>query len=368
MAKTCYYEVLGVSRDASDDAIKKAYNALAMKLHPDRNPGDAEAESRFKLVVEAYAVLRDPEKRRVYDRYGHAGLEGASGGGFSGGDDLMEILREAFSMFGGGGRRGPRGGADLQAQIEVTLAEAYHGVRKELSVPRHEPCKVCKGTGARPGARPATCRRCNGQGVLRSFIFQQACPTCRGRGTAINDPCRDCSGQGLTESHHDVTVEIPPGIDDGMQVVVRGAGEYGEPGAPPGDLYCLIRVQSHPLFTREGQHLHIEVPITFSQAALGGSVEVPTLEGKGVTVQVARGSQPGDEVRVTGKGMPHVRGGRPGDLVAHLKVETPRSLTARQEELFRELAELEAKSPPPGKKSWLERIAELFAPSRGDKK
>ncbi len=373
MAKQCYYEVLGVSRDANDDAIRKAYNALAMKHHPDRNPGDAEAEVRFKLVVEAYAALRDPDKRKVYDRYGHAGLESAAGGFGGGGDDLMDILREAFSMFGGGGggrggRRGPRSGADLQVQIELTLAEAFHGVRKELRIPRHEHCKTCGGSGAKPGTKATPCRRCNGQGALGSFLFQQACPSCRGRGVTIGDPCRDCRGQGLVESEHDVAVDIPPGVDDGMQVVVRGEGENGEPGGDRGDLYCLVRVRAHQLFAREGQNLHTEVPISFSQAALGASIDVPTLEGKSVTVQVGKGSQPGDEVRVLGKGMPHVRGGRTGDLVIHLRLETPRNLTARQEELFRELAELDAKSPPPGRKSWLERIAEFFAPAKGDKK
>jgi molecular chaperone DnaJ len=369
--KRCYYEVLGVAKDANDDAIRKAYNALAMKWHPDRNPGDPEAEVHFKAVVEAYSVLRDGEKRKTYDRYGHAGLDAGQAGGFpfGGGEDLMDMLREAFNMFGGrgGGRRGPRAGADLQVAFEITLLESYRGVKKEFKVPRNEACSTCKGSGARPGTQVSSCRRCGGQGALGSFLFQQTCPSCRGRGSIINDPCRDCRGNGQIEAQHEVAVDVPAGIDDGMQIVVRGAGENGEPGAPRGDLYCLVRVKSHQLFARDGQHLHTEVPISFSHAALGAPLDVPTLEGKSATITVPRATQSGDEVRVTGKGMPHVRGGRPGDLVVHLRVETPKNLTARQEELFRELAELEAKSPPPGKKSWLERIAEFFTSAKGDK-
>ncbi|MBY0228061.1 MAG: molecular chaperone DnaJ [Gemmataceae bacterium] len=368
--KRCYYEVLGVEKGAGDDAIRKAYNALAMKHHPDRNPGDAEAEATFKLVVEAYTVLRDPQKRQVYDRYGHAGLEGA-GGGAGMGDDLMDMLREAFSMFGGGGRRqrGPRSGADLQVQFEISLLEAYQGVTREFQVPRHEPCGTCKGTGAKPGTKAAPCRRCNGQGAVGSFLFAQACPSCRGKGATIADPCKDCRGQGQIETEHAVSVDIPAGVDDGMSVVVRGAGENGEPGGQPGDLYCLVRVKGHPLFARDGQALHTEVPLSFAQAALGARIDVPTLEGKAVTLAVPKGSNSGDEVRVTGKGMPHVRGGRQGDLVVHLRVETPRNLTPRQEELLRELGELEGKNPAPARKSWLERIAEFFtSPAKSEGK
>ena len=363
MAKRDYYEILGIAKDAGDDAIRKAYNALAMKHHPDRNPGDAESETHFKLVVEAYTVLRDPQKRQVYDRYGHAGLEGAGVGG--GGDDLMDMLREAFNMFGGGGRRqrGPRSGADLQVQFEITLLEAYKGTTREFTVPRHEACKACKETGAKPGTKAAPCKRCNGQGAIGSFLFAQACPACKGKGATISDPCRECKGEGAIETEHEVKVDVPPGIDDGMSLCVRGEGENGDPGGSPGDLYCLVRVRSHPLFARDGQALHAEVPISFAQAALGGGLEVPTLEGKAVNITVPRGTNSGDEVRVTGKGMPHVRGGRTGDMVIHLRVETPRNLSPRQEELLRELGELEGKNPAPARKSWLERIAEFFTAS-----
>ena len=256
--KRDYYEVLGVARDSGDDAIRKAYNVLAMKHHPDRNPGDAEAEVHFKLVVEAYAVLRDPQKRQVYDQYGHAGLEGSAGG--RGGDDLMDMLREAFNMFGGGrGRsRGPRSGADLQVQFEITLLEAYKGTTREFAVPRHEPCKTCKGTGAKPGTKAVPCKRCNGQGAVGSFLFAQACPACKGKGSVISDPCRDCRGEGSIETENQVKVDVPPGIDDGMSLCVRGEGENGDPGGSPGDLYCQVRVRGHHLFRREGQALHID--------------------------------------------------------------------------------------------------------------
>lgn len=352
-----YYEILGVEKKCDAEEIKRAYRRAAMKHHPDRNPGDAEAEATFKLVVEAYAVLRDGQKRQVYDRYGHAGLEGGGGGFGAGAEDLMDMLA---GLFGGRRQRGPRAGADLQLQFEITLLEAFQGVTREFQVPRHEPCGTCKGTGAKAGSKPQTCRRCNGQGAVGSFIFAQACPSCRGKGSTISDPCKDCKGEGQIEQEHAVSVDIPAGVDDGMSVVVRGAGENGEAGAPRGDLYCLVRVRGHNLFQRDGQSLHTEVPISFAQAALGAKVEVPTLEGKAVTVTVPKGSNSGDEVRITGKGMPHVRGGRTGDMVIHLRVETPRNLTPRQEELLRELGELEGKNPAPAQKSWLERIAEFF--------
>ena len=366
-SKRDYYEVLEVSRDADDETLKKADRRLAMKYHPDRNVGDAEAERKFKEAAEAYEVLRNPAKRQRYDRYGHAGLEGMGLPNFGSAESVMDIFGDLFGgMFGGRGRRGPQPGRDLQTTVEIDLTEAYRGTQRTLKVPREEICPECGGSGARPGTQPAACRRCRGQGVVIQgqgfFRIQQACPACGGRGVVIPDPCRHCRGQGSVRVTTDLTVTIPPGVDNDVSIRVPGAGEAGEPGAPPGDLYCVIRVRKHSLFVRQGLDLHCEVPITFSQAALGGPIEVPTLEGKCVTHNLRRGTQAGEEVRLPGKGMPHLRGGRTGDLVVHVRVVTPRNLTRRQEELFRELSEIDGSHVPPERKSFLERVREFFTP------
>jgi molecular chaperone DnaJ len=364
--KRCYYEVLGVERSADEETLKKAYRKLAMQYHPDRNPGDAEADVKFKEAAEAFDVLRDPQKRQRYDRYGHAGLEGVPGHNFSNAESVMDIFGELFGdLFSGGGRRrGPRQGGDLQIAFEIDLVEAYRGTRRDLKIPRHERCNDCGGSGAKPGTHPVSCRRCNGHGVVIQgqgfFRIQQTCSACRGQGSVIGDPCKTCRGNGTIEVERSLTVTVPAGIDDGMRMCLQGEGEAGDPGAPPGDLYCLIRVRQHPLFARNGQELHCDVPITFSQAALGGSLDVPTLEGKYATATLHRGTQSGDEIRIAGKGMPSVRGGRTGDLVAHLRVVTPTNLTKRQEELLRELADLDGKHVSPERKSFLERVKEFF--------
>jgi molecular chaperone DnaJ len=365
--KRCYYEVLGVARDVDEETLKKAYRKLAMQYHPDRNPGDAEADAKFKETAEAFDVLRDPQKRQRYDRYGHAGLEGVPGHNFANADSVMDLFGELFGdLFGGGGRRhrGPRQGSDLQVAFEISLVEAYTGIQRELKIPRQERCNDCGGSGARPGSKPVACRRCNGHGVVIQgqgfFRIQQTCSACRGQGSVISDPCKSCRGAGRVEVERTLTVSVPPGIEDGMRMAIQGEGEAGDPGAPPGDLYCLVRVRQHPLFVRNGQELHCEVPITFSQAALGGTLEVPTLEGKFANATLQRGTQAGDEIRLGGKGMPHVRGGRPGDLVVHLRVVTPTNLTKRQEELLRELAELDGKHVSPERKGWLDRVKEFF--------
>ncbi len=366
--KRDYYEVLGISRDADADTITRSYRKLAMRFHPDRNPGDREAEAHFKEVAEAHEILADPEKRRVYDRYGHAGLEGGNGAGFAGGDfmdDLGEILG---GFFGGRVRRGPRPGRDLQISVEVDLLEAKRGTAKTVTIPREEACPECSGTGGRRGTRPATCNRCRGQGFVQSrgiFPMPQPCPGCGGRGVVITDPCPTCRGGGTVHVERQVTVPVYPGVDNDMMITLRGEGEAGGPGAPPGDLLCVIRVRPHPLFVREGLHLHCEFPVTISQAALGGPIEVPTLEGQLVTHALRRGVQSGDEVRLQGQGMPGLRrdgrpDGRVGDLVVHVKVVTPRDLTKRQEELFRELAEIEGARVSPERKSFLERVREFF--------
>lgn len=373
--KRDYYEVLGVARGSSDDDIKKAYRKLAMQYHPDRNVGDSEADARFKEAAEAYEVLRDPEKRQRYDQFGHAGLEGFIHD-FNSADDVMDLFGDLLGgIFGGGGgrrRRGPQPGRDLQIAIEIDLVEAYRGVKKTLQIPREETCQECRGNGSKPGSQPTTCRRCNGQGVIIQgqgfFRIQQTCNGCGGKGTVITDPCPACRGAGRIAVNRALEVNIPPGVDSDMSIRLTGEGEAGGAGGPPGDLYCVIRVRRHSLFAREAQNLHCELPITFSQAALGGAVEVPTLEGSMVTTTLPKGMQQGDELRLSGRGMPHVRGGRPGDLIVHVKVVTPRNLTKRQDELFRELAELDGKNTPPERKSWLERVKEFFSTNPGGEK
>jgi len=367
VTKRDYYEVLAVAREASDDEIKKAYRKLAMQHHPDRNVGDKEAEEKFKEAAEAYDVLRDPQKRQRYDRYGHAGLDAASMPNFGDADTIRDLFGDLFGgIFGGGGgrRRGPQPGRDLQLAVEIDLLEAARGVKKTVQIPREEICGDCGGNGAKKGTAPATCRRCNGHGVVIQgqgfFRIQQTCNGCGGRGVVITDPCTSCRGAGRVEASRTLTISIPPGVDNDMSIRLTGEGETGAPGAPPGDLYCVLRVRKHPLFARDGQDLHCELPITFSQAALGGTVEVPTLDGRMLNQNLKRGLQHGDEVRLSGQGMPHVRGGRAGDLVLHLKVITPRNLTKRQEELLRELDELDKKHVSPERKSWLDRVREFF--------
>jgi molecular chaperone DnaJ len=369
-SKRCYYEVLSVSRDADEETLKKAYRTLAMKYHPDRNPGDAEAQVKFKEAAEAFEVLRDPQKRARYDRYGHAGLDGMPTHEFANAESVMDMFGDLFGELFGGGRRqrGPRRGADLQIAFEIDLVEAYRGVERTLSIPRQEPCGECGGSGAKPGSQPARCNRCGGHGVVIQgqgfFRIQQTCAACRGQGAVITDPCRTCRGSGHKQVNREVRVALPPGIDEGMSVRVTGEGEAGDRGAPAGDLYCHIRIRPHPLFSRNNLDLHCEVPITFAQAALGGTLEVPTLEGKYCTATLARGTQTGDEIRISGKGMPHVRGGRPGELVVHLRVVTPRNLTRRQEELLRELAEIEGKHVSQERKSFLDRVVAFFTSTK----
>ena len=365
--KRDYYEVLGVSRDADEDTLKKAYRKLAMQYHPDRNVGDPEAERCFKEASEAYDVLRDAQKRQIYDRYGHAGLQGAGLPNF-GNIDPMDIFGDILGdLFGGGRRRrGPQPGRDLQMAVEVDLLEAARGVKKEIKVPRAETCSDCSGSGAKPGTRPANCRRCGGHGVVIQgqgfFRIQQTCSACGGQGAVIPDPCRTCHGRGAVEVERTLSLNIPPGVDNDVSIRLTGEGEAGERGAPPGDLYCVLRVRKHPLFVRHGQDLHCEVPVTISQAALGRPIEVPMLDGQFVSHTLKRGTQSGDEVRISGKGMPHLRSGRPGDMVVHVRIVTPRRLTKRQEELFHELEEIDGTEIPPEKKSFLERIREFFSP------
>ena len=364
--KRDYYEVLGVRKDADDETIKRAYRKLAMQFHPDRNVGDTEAEEKFKEAAEAYEILRDPDKRQRYDRYGHAGLEGMGAPHFSDAQSVFDLFGDLFGdFFGGGGRRGhgPQGGRDLQIAIELDLAEAARGTTKSITIPREENCTECSGTGAKRGTRPATCRRCNGHGVVLQnqgfFRMQQTCRACGGRGVVITDPCATCHGNGRVVARRTLEVAIPPGVDTGTRIRHSGEGEAGDPGGPRGDLYCVLRVREHPFFQRDGVNLICQVPITFSQAALGGAIEVPTLDGA-ITHALKSGLQSGEVVRIPGQGMPSLRGGRKGDLLVQVVVETPRNLTKRQEELFRELAELEHKHVSAQRKSFFEKLRTLF--------
>jgi molecular chaperone DnaJ len=363
--KRDYYEVLGVTKEVDVEELKRAYRKLAMQYHPDRNVGDEQAEIQFKEVSEAYAVLSDPDKKARYDRYGHAGLQGSGMPDFGAGGSPFDLFSQLFGdFFGGGGGGGPQGGRNLLVDVELTLIEAAKGVRKTVKIRREELCPECTGSGARKGSRPAVCKQCGGQGaVLRSLggfmRVQQTCPGCGGRGTIITDPCGGCHGRGRVQVQRTIEVGVPPGVDSGMRIPIQGEGEAGDPGAPRGDLYCRLRVLDHPLFKRDGDTLICQVPITFSQAALGGDIEVPTLDGP-VTHHVKAGIQSNEVVRIPGKGMPNVRSKRKGDLLVVAVVETPRNLTKRQEELLRELAELDHKHVSPERKSFFEKLRDLF--------
>jgi len=379
--KRDYYEVLGVSRDASTDDIERAFRKLARQHHPDRNIGDAEAEVRFKECTEAHDILTDEDKRERYDRFGHAGVDGMSQPGFGQPTSFADIVNDLFGFMGGGAGRRPRGpqrGSDLRMALDIELVEAARGIKKQVKVRRHEVCLECTGGGSKSNKR-ATCSRCRGRGefVQRQGFFElrQTCPQCQGAGTVIADPCPGCRGTGRTEVERTISVTVPPGADTGLRLFVGGEGDAGEPGAPRGDLELVVRIAEHRLFKREGADLFIEeFPITFSQAALGANLEVPTLTGR-AKLQVPAGTQTGTEFRLRGEGMPELkvtRQGQPmehtrkGDLRVTVVVETPTHLTKRQEELLRELAEIEHKQVSPQRKSFFDKIKDLFTPSETD--
>lgn len=372
-AERDYYEVLGVSRTASAEEIRKAYKRLAAKYHPDRNQGDDEAIERFKEVQEAAEVLSDADKRARYDRFGHEGVRG--GARSAGAQDLGDIFGAFGDLFegvfnSGGGGRGGRGagarGETLQAQVRIDLTEAFQGCRRELRFSRNEPCDKCQGSGCKPGTSPTTCSTCRGHGqVVQSqgfFRMQTTCPACRGRGTVVKDPCTDCRGQGRGMKEVVREVSIPAGIDTGMQLCLRGEGEAGLNGGPRGDLYVNVEVRRHPLFQRDGQDLMYRMPITFAQAALGAEIEIPTLKGK-ETLKVRPGTQPGEVNRLKGFGMPDPRGAsmKSGDLLVEIQVEVPRKLSADQEELLRKLAELDHKDVMPQRKTFFEQVKAFFS-------
>tara|TARA_B100000029_G_scaffold454894_1_gene481721 strand:+ start:267 stop:1403 length:1137 start_codon:yes stop_codon:yes gene_type:complete len=375
--KRDYYEVLGVDRDASAAEIKKSYKKIALKNHPDRNPGDDSAVERFKEAAEAFDVLSNPDKKARYDRFGHAGLQGGGGAGPSGFSDVGDI----FSMFGdifegfgfGGGRPGGgrrvRRGSHLQTSLSIELPDAAEGCTRTIEISRHESCGTCSGSGARPGSAAESCDYCGGHGrVVQSqgiFSVQTTCPACQGEGQIIRDKCDDCRGEGRVPQTVTLDVKVPAGIDSGMRLCLRGEGESGSLGGPRGDLYVEIDVADHPLFQREGPHLICQVPITFTQAALGAIIEIPVLEGRH-TLDVPAGTQPGHVFRIRGGGMPDPRGGRAGDLHVEVQVEVPRKLGDEQEELLRQLAEIEQANVSPHRKSFLDTLMDWFSSDEDD--
>ena len=371
----CYYEVLSVTKTASDDEIKKSYRKLAGKHHPDRNPGDEAAIALFKEAAEAFDVLSNPDKRARYDRFGHAGVQGAAGGGGAGFGDVGDIFEAFGDMFGemlggGGGRRGGgsrgRRGSSLQTSLTIELLDAAVGCAREIQIEKNVSCVTCKGTGAKPGTKPTKCDYCNGKGqVVQSqgfFRVQTTCPACRGQGDVVRDKCVDCRGTRVVSRSSKLEVKVPAGIDNGMQLCLRGEGEAGEGGGPPGDLYVDIRVKPHPLFERDGKHLTCEVPLTYAQAALGTEIDIPILTGKH-HLTVPAGTQPGEILRLKGQGMPDVQGGTRGELRVQFHVEVPKKLSKKQEELLRQLAELDDKQVSAHRKSFFESVKEFFTAS-----
>ncbi|SDS94232.1 molecular chaperone DnaJ [Halopseudomonas xinjiangensis] len=373
MAKRDYYEVLGVERGASDAELKKAYRRLAMKYHPDRNPDDKAAEDSFKEANEAYEVLTDPNKRAAYDQYGHAGVDpnmGAGGAGGFGGANFSDIFGDVFGdIFGGAGGRGRSSvqrGSDLRYTLELDLEEAVRGTSVTIRVPTLVACKTCEGSGAKKGTAPVTCTTCGGHGQVRMqqgfFSVQQTCPRCHGTGKMIADPCNDCHGHGRVEEQKTLSVKVPAGVDTGDRIRLAGEGEAGVNGGPAGDLYVVVSVREHKIFQRDGKNLYCEVPISFADAALGGELEVPTLDGR-VKLKIPDGAQTGKLFRLRGKGVTPVRGGSAGDLLCRVVVETPVNLTKRQRELFEELREtleVEGSNQSPRAKSWFEGVKNFF--------
>ena len=371
MAKEDYYQLLGVSRNASDDDIKKSFRRLAMKYHPDRNRDNPEAEEQFKKVKEAHDVLSDPKKRSAYDQFGHAGVDPSMGGGAGfGGANFSDIFGDVFGdIFGGGGSRGrggPQRGSDLRYNLEIPLEEAVAGTEVKIQIPTLVNCKSCDGTGANKGSSPITCPTCHGHGAVRMqqgfFSVQQTCPTCRGSGKQIKDPCRACHGQGRTQDTKTLSVKIPPGVDTGDRIRLSGEGEMGEAGGPAGDLYVQVHVKDHPIFTRDGANLYCEVPISFPKACLGGEVEVPTLSGK-VALKIPAETQTGRLFRLSGKGVKPVRGGAVGDLMCRVRIETPVHLNKEQIDLIKQFDESLSgggSKHSPQAHGWLDGVKQFF--------
>jgi molecular chaperone DnaJ len=369
-----YYDVLGVSRNASEAELKKAFKRKAMKYHPDRNPDDKDAEEKFKEVNEAYKVLSDSQKRAAYDQFGHegvhAGMGGGPGGG-AGGFDVGDIFEDLFGdIFKGRGQRGGRShvqrGADLSYEITINLQQAIHGCKEKITIPKLVECSACKGSGAKAGSQPTTCPDCEGEGQVRLqqgfFSVQQTCPTCHGAGKVITDPCRQCRGQGRVQEAKTLSINIPAGVDSGDRIRLSGEGEAGAHGGPAGDLYVQIRVRPHEIFHRDGNDLHCEVPINIVMAALGGDIEIPTIDGK-VKLKIPAETQSGKQFRLRGKGVKSVRSAHVGDLICHAMVETPVKLNREQKDLLQQFAtalDQDKKSHTPKQSSWFEKVKKLF--------
>ncbi|HSW94175.1 MAG TPA: molecular chaperone DnaJ [Gammaproteobacteria bacterium] len=367
MTKRDYYEILGVSRNASDEEIKKAFRRLAMKHHPDRNPHDKVSEEKFKEAREAYEVLADGRRRSAYDQFGHAAADGPGFGGMGGmgGMNFSDIFGDIFGDIFTGGRSGPERGSDLRYQMDITLENAVLGTTVEIAVPTQVTCTECSGTGARKGASPVTCNDCAGHGQVRIqqgfFSVQQTCPSCRGRGQLILDPCGECRGKGRRRQTKKLSVKIPKGVDTGDRIRLGGEGEAGEPGAPAGDLYVQITVKQHDIFGRDATNLHCEVPISFVTAALGGELDVPTLTGR-VKLKIPAETQSGKVFRLNGMGVPSVRHGASGDLLCKVMVETPINLTHKQKELLNQFDKTLSSDNKhnPRSKSWFDKVKKFF--------
>jgi molecular chaperone DnaJ len=373
MSKTDFYSVLGVERGCDDGALKSAYRKLAMQFHPDRNPGDSSAEAKFKEVSEAYDTLKDPQKRAAYDRFGHAAF--ANGGGVAGGfgpdfsSSMSDIFEDIFGEFMGGAARQRANstrmrGSDLRYNLEISLEDAFSGSTVDIDVPSMAHCDTCDGSGAKPGTGFSACRTCNGHGKVRAaqgfFTIERTCPTCHGRGEMMDQACTECNGQGRKQTSRTLSVDIPKGIEDGTRIRLANEGEAGLRGGPSGDLYIFVSVKPHQLFQRDGADLYARVPISMITAALGGEFEVPTLEGARAKVKVGEGTQPGQRVRLKGKGMPVLRTNQVGDLYVQLDVETPQALSKRQRELLEEFEELSHKDTSPTSKGFFDKLKKMF--------
>jgi molecular chaperone DnaJ len=370
MAKRCYYEVLGVARDAGEADLKAAFRKLAMKYHPDRNAGEKDAEHRFKEINEAYEVLRDADKRAAYDRYGHAAFEQGAGGGPGFGADFASTFADIFDdLFGMSGRRG-RGaagrerGADLRFNMEITIEEAYAGKTAQVRIPTSVTCEACSGSGAKTGSKPKTCPTCGGHGRVRHaqgfFTLERTCPGCHGRGQVIDDPCKSCAGSGRVTRERNLSVNIPAGVEDGTRIRLAGEGEAGLRGGPPGDLYIFLSIAPHAFFQRDGADLHCRVPISMVTAAIGGTFEVPTVDGGKTGVKVPEGTQSGRRFRLQGKGMPVLRSKQTGDMYVQVVVETPQNLTKRQKELLAEFERQSSAKTQPEASGFFSRVKEFF--------
>ncbi|WP_262693432.1 molecular chaperone DnaJ [Kordiimonas aquimaris] len=376
MAKTDYYELLGVGRDADEGTLKKAFRKKAMEFHPDRNPDNPEAEKKFKEFGEAYDVLKDPEKRAAYDRYGHAAFEGGMGGGGrggagAGGFDFSDVFEEFFGDFmGGGGRRGggrrggPARGSDLRFNMEISLEDAYNGKSDKITIPASVSCDPCSGSGAEPGSSPEVCGTCGGAGKVRAnqgfFMVERTCPTCQGAGQTITNPCKACRGAGKVQKEKTLQVKIPKGVEEGTRIRLSGEGEAGAHGAPSGDLYIFLSIKPHALFKRDADMLFCSVPIPMATATLGGQIEVPTIEGKRARIRVPEGTQSGRQFRLKGKGMPELNGGFVGDMIIETVVETPVNLTKRQKELMQDFADESGESVSPQSEGFFTKVKELW--------